>query len=66
MLSPLTSNIFFAALLLAAPQRFSEGVVDPADVIHLEDQHVDVARIRGTGIYVGVIVDVGVDDGELR
>ena len=38
MLSPLLFNIFFTAVLLVAPQRFSEDSDILADLVHLQEQ----------------------------
>ena len=38
MLAPLLFNIFFAAMLLVALQRFSEDADILADLVHLKEQ----------------------------
>ena len=51
MLSPLLFNIFFAHVLLVAPQRFS---VDPdilADIVHLQENPAKLGRKRQWNAY---------------
>ena len=46
VLSPLLFNVFFAAILLVALERFSKDADILADLIHLEEQLSKVARKR--------------------
>ena len=57
VLAPLLFNIFFAAMLLAALQRFSEDADILADLVHLKEQPrkvgpetaLECVRARGMG-----------------